>query len=393
MLSHRQEGAMRLRYLKVDKSRHGQTRYYVRIAGRPKVRLPFDSVDDPNFLLAYVAALKGEAWTGQGIGRQSQPVSALKKPLPGSLRSLCTQYFVFLDNDPRLEPTTKANRRKFLEEVCREPPRPGSPLVLGDMPVSRFDATHVQAIIDRRVKTPEAANVRRKAISALFKWAIPRGHAKGPNPAMLAEGIRTHSEGYRTWGEPEIERFVTRHPLGTKAYLALALLLCLGQRRADVVRLGRQHMKDRALCFVQQKNEKRQHKQMRLPILPMLAEALETVPKSQMTFLQTEYGKPFTAAGFGNWFRDRCDEAGLQGYSAHGLRKGLQALGADAGLTDRELMAIAGHESATETTRYTRKRDRDLLAASGIAKLARVQGRNEIGPPPEGVGKSGPKSA
>jgi hypothetical protein len=26
-----------------------------------------------------------------------------------------------------------------------------------------------------------------------------------------------------------------------------------------------------------------------------------------MTFLETEYGKPFTAAGFGNWFRDRCD--------------------------------------------------------------------------------------
>ncbi|MGO8919709.1 MAG: hypothetical protein ACLQJR_27735 [Stellaceae bacterium] len=112
-----------------------------------------------------------------------------------------------------------------------------------------------------------------------------------------------------------------------------------------------------------------------------------------MTFLQTEYGKPFTAAGFGNWFRDRCDEANLQGYSAHGLRKGLQAMGADAGLTDRELMAIAGHESATETTRYTRKRDRDLLAASGIAKLAGVQGRNEIGPPSEEVGKSGPKGA
>ena len=28
-------------------------------------------------------------------------------------------------------------------------------------------------------------------------------------------------------------------------------------------------------------------------------------------FLETEFGKPFTAKGFGNWFRDRCDEAGL----------------------------------------------------------------------------------
>ena len=34
------------------------------------------------------------------------------------------------------------------------------------------------------------------------------------------------------------------HPLGTKAYLTLALMLCLGQRRSDVVVLGRQHVKD-----------------------------------------------------------------------------------------------------------------------------------------------------
>jgi integrase len=380
----------KLKYLKVDKTRHGQTRFYVRLVGKPKIRLPVDSMEDPNFGLAYAAALNGEVW--RPAAKETRPQPKLAKALPGSLRALCERYYAFLHADPRLEPITKANRRKFLEEVCREPPSPGSKLSMGDMPVGRFDATHVQAIVDRRVATPEAANVRRKAISALFKWAIPRGHAKGPNPAKLAEGIRTHSEGHRTWGEAEIERFVKQHPLGTKAYLALALLLCLGQRRADVIRLGRQHVKDGAIHFVQQKNEKRMHKHMRLAILPMLAEALETVPKTQLTFLQTEYGKPFTAAGFGGWFRDRCDEASLQGYSAHGLRKGLQAMGADAGLSDRELMAIAGHESATETTRYTRKRDRDLLAQSGIDKLSAARFGNRTGPPSEGVQESGPIS-
>ena len=237
----------------------------------------------------------------------------------------------------------------------------------------------MQAIVDRRVKTPEAANVRRKAISALFQWAIPRGYAKGANPATVVKAIRTYSEGHRTWGQAEIDQFVKRHPLGTKAYLALALLLGLGQRRSDTAKLGRQHVKGSVIEFVQDKNEKRLHKHMRLPIIPMLAEALETVPKLQMTFLQTEYDKPFTSAGFGNWFRDRCDEAGLPaGYSAHGLRKAQQALGADAGLSDRELMAIAGHELSTETSRYTKKRDRDLLAASGMAKLAGVRVGNRI---------------
>jgi integrase len=378
---------MKLRYLVADRSRHGQTRFYVRLPGRAKTRVQVDSMDDPQFGLAYAAALNGERWQPKTIA--AKPQEPWDKPIPGSLRALCVRYFAVLANDPMLADITKANRRKFLEEVCREPPQPGSTKVMGDMPIARFDATHVQAIVDRRVKTPEAANVRRKAISALFQWAIPRGYAKGANPATVVKAIRTYSEGHRTWGQAEIDRFVKRHPLGTKAYLALALLLGLGQRRSDTAKLGRQHVKGSVIEFVQDKNEKRLHKHMRLPIIPMLAEALETVPKTQMTFLQTEYGKPFTPAGFGNWFRDRCDEAGLQGYSAHGLRKAQQALGADAGLSDRELMAIAGHESSTETSRYTKKRDRDLLAASGMAKLAGVRAGNRIVPPSAEVQESG----
>src|SRR5271156_4831332 len=38
-----------------------------------------------------------------------------------------------------------------------------------------------------------------------------------------------------------------------------------------------------------------------------------------LTFLVTKQGKPLSAAGFGNWFRDRCDEAGariLGGYDS-----------------------------------------------------------------------------
>jgi hypothetical protein len=37
--------------------------------------------------------------------------------------------------------------------------------------------------------------------------------------------------------------------------------------------------------------------------------------------------------------------------SAHGLRKALQVIGSERDLTDRELMAIAGHESQKETSR------------------------------------------
>ena len=47
-----------------------------------------------------------------------------------------------------------------------------------------------------------------------------------------------------------------------------------------------------------------------------------------MTFLVTEFGNPSTAAGFGNWFRDKRDQVRLKGFSAHGLRKALPTFGA-----------------------------------------------------------------
>jgi hypothetical protein len=41
-----------------------------------------------------------------------------------------------------------------------------------------------------------------------------------------------------------------------------------------------------------------------------------------LTYLTTEFGRPFTAAGFGGWFRRRCNEAGLRGLSRSRIAQG-----------------------------------------------------------------------
>ena len=81
-----------------------------------------------------------------------------------------------------------------------------------------------------------------------------------------------------------------------------------------------------------------------------------------MTFLLTEWGKPFTGNGFGNWFRDQCDAAGLPQCSAHGVRKARATILAERGATDRQLMAMFGWESAREATKYTEAADKKRLA-------------------------------
>jgi integrase len=88
------------------------------------------------------------------------------------------------------------------------------------------------------------------------------------------------------------------------------------------------------------------------------------------TFLATSFGKPFSVAGFGNWFRDRCDEAGLpNGISAHGLRKATARRLADLGCTAHQIAAVTGHATLAEVQRYTKAADRKRLAGEAMKKL------------------------
>jgi integrase len=98
----------------------------------------------------------------------------------------------------------------------------------------------------------------------------------------------------------------------------------------------------RWLAFTQQKNRRAKPVSLWLPILPELEEVIAASPCGDLTFLVTAFGKPFSDAGIGNWFRDRCDEAGLQGLSAHGLRKAGATIAAERGASERQLMAIFG---------------------------------------------------
>jgi site-specific recombinase XerD len=94
------------------------------------------------------------------------------------------------------------------------------------------------------------------------------------------------------------------------------------------------------------------------------------MPESNhLTFVVTAEGKPFTAAGFGNHFRDLCDSAGLSARcTSHGLRKAAATYFAEQGATDHQLMAWFGWASISQAQVYTKSANRKLMA-QGAAKL------------------------
>jgi len=189
------------------------------------------------------------------------------------------------------------------------------------------------------------------------------------DPTRGIRGAKINSDGYRTWSEADIEAFEARHPVGSRARLALALLLYTAQRRSDVVRMGRQHVRDGALSVRQQKTGR----SLEIPVHPALQAILEATPSNHLTFLTTQAGKPFSPAGFTNWFRDMCNEAGLpRGTSAHGLRKAACRRLAEAGCSANLIAAVSGHRSLREVQRYTEAVDQARMARSAMEKVTRT---------------------
>ena len=116
----------------------------------------------------------------------------------------------------------------------------------------------------------------------------------------------------------------------------------------------------------------------------LLQRAMHTV--SDFPELLTGAGKPFSPAGFTNWFRDVAREAGLpDGLSPHGLRKATCRRLAEAGCTPHEIMAFSGHRSLAEVTRYTVEAGRKGLAQPAVDRLDRIETRKETVKPSKSV--------
>lgn len=222
---------------------------------------------------------------------------------------------------------------------------------------------------------PAAANSIKKRLSALMQLAILK-EWRLDDPTRYVKSIKSKGTGHHSWSEQEIALHREFWPSGSKPRLALELLLDTGQRKSDVIRMGRQPLGlsgDRffapALFSIRQQKT---GMEVTVPVLPELQAELSQLAKDHLTFLVTEAGAPFTAGGFGNWFHQAVAKAGLPaGLSAHGLRKAAARRLAERGCTTKEIMAVGGWKTEKEVRRYTEAADQTLLAKSAMAKLMR----------------------
>lgn len=342
---------VRLKYLCEDVDRHGNVRCYVRLPGKRKVRLRA-LPGTPDFMEEYRAAISAT------VLQTSRQADEAKR---GSFRYLCVRYYTSAKYKAH-DISTRKWQQRALDGIAQEH---------GAKPVAMMQPRHVRRMRDAKADTPAAANQLLKALRALFSWAN-EAEETTVDPTIGVKKISYRSDGHHTWTVEEIEQYYHRHPIGSQARLALDLLRYTTGRREDAPRLGRQHVRDSRVRFRQAKNEHRNPIDIDIPLHPALAESIGAAKVGgQMTFLLTEFGKPFTANGFGNKFKGWCRQAELPHCSAHGIRKATSTALAEAGATPHEIMAVTGHQSLEEVERYTRAASRRKTADSAMRKLTK----------------------
>lgn len=338
---------VKIQYVDHFKDRYGKERIYFRKIYRgPRIKLR-GPLGSPEFWEDYTNAVNGVTKT--------KVKRTYKHASPESVRWLVEQYYQSAAFN-EIGDGYRRTRRGILEKFCEQ---------YGDKPFATLKPQRIRTMRDKMIARPGAANNLLKALRQIYNYAVDYGYMD-TNPVAVVKKLKTKNKnGFHAWTDEEIKKYEDRHPIGTKARLALALLLHTGQRRSDVVTMGRPHVKKGWMTVIQKKTDK----QIEIPVQNKLDEIIKASPTGDLTYLVTDYGKPFTANGFGNWFRKRCDEAGLPQCSAHGLRKAAASHLADIGCSVHEIMSITGHDSVSEVQRYTKATQQKRLAESVRKKI------------------------
>jgi integrase len=333
-----------LKYVDVLPKPNGKVHFYFRRHGK-RTPLP-GAYNSPEFLEAYWALRNGKAAASE-IGAD--------RTIPGTINAAIValyKHHAFTKN----RPITQQTDRNILEAFRAKH---------GDKRIALLEQRHIEAMIGEKAGKPSAQRNLLRVLRMLLDFAVKQ-KLRRDNPARGIELDAIKTTGYHSWTEEELRQYEAHFPVGTKARLALALLLYTATRRTDVVALGPPNMRRAGrLLFTYSKN----NTEMDIPIAAPLAEIIAATPMVGVkTYLVTEYGRPFTAPGFGNWFRDRCNEAGLPQCSAHGLRKAFLRRMAEAGCSEDYIASISGHRDMREIRTYVQAANRAKMATEGMAR-------------------------
>ncbi|MFC3208080.1 tyrosine-type recombinase/integrase [Aquamicrobium soli] len=333
----------------------GNVRYRVRPEGERKKRIRIHcGPGHEDFQRQYLAARRGE---------KPQPLKeASDYAKPKSIAWLVNKYLEHLET--RVEAGTSSHKtlkkkRNLLKRLLLHPDR--------KMMVPQEKLIEMQ---DEMAGTPAQADAFIEAVAVMYDWAIKRKHV-GTNPARGIDKVYEVGDGATPWSGADVKQFFAHHKKGTKAHVAMSVLLWTGCRIEDTTILGRSHecVID-GVPAVRWQPLKKGSSEVSVPLLAPLKDATRAPKIQGATYLLGRGGKPYASGDSASaMFKRWCVDAGLTNRSAHGVRKGLGELLAELGCSQYEIMAIHGHSEAKTSEVYTRRVQRWKLALKAMERV------------------------
>ena len=333
--------------------RHGKIRYRFRRRGWPSAYLP-GQPGDAAFHARYAEIVS------QGplkpVTVQSQAI-VVEQSLDDLLRQM--------KRSPEWHSKGAATKhgqalvyQRFMDRISASGQRYGA------RPVQAVTFKWLQTILGDMHESPGAANDLRKKLAVLMEYAVDLDWMD-KNPVRKTKPY-PKGEGYHSWTDVEIAQYRAVHPLGTMARLALELALNTAGRRGNIVALAREEIVAGRIITAHSKGGNVSSVKM----MASTRAALEALPAAPIKHLLiTSFGKRFTPAGFGNKFREWCDDAALPHCSIHGLRKAMSRLLAESGASDAEGQAVTGHKKDEMFQYYRAAANRETLADRALSNL------------------------
>lgn len=334
---------MTLRYVHAFQDRLGRWRHYFRRHGK-RVALPGEPGDE-EFMRAYHACMsQAEA---------EPPIKRIERA-EGSIAALVDLYLRESLAHARNKPRTRHVTKLILERFA---------LKHGHRAVRQMKRAHVESIMSEMASTPAAANDLLKKMRRLMDFAI----IKEWRPDNPTTGVKPFKEGtHHTWTDAELEQFEAHWPIGSKERTAYALHLYTSQRSQDVRRMTWGDIRDGSIYVVQGKTDAK----LWLKLHPDLRLTLDAWPKTHAVIITTEFGKPFTEKGYGQWMAKAIERAGLpERCVTHGLRKATSRILAENSASEKEIGGVTGHKTLKEVARYTAAANQTRLASSAIDRI------------------------
>jgi integrase len=341
-----------LPFLQIYVSDGKQFAYYRRNGRRVRIRA---EVGSEAFPAAYEAAR--QAW-------QAKPTPTIQPAADdGTLAALIALYRLAPEYRKKLALKTQKDYDRVLDMIGRR---------FGTVKVTSLNREWVFRMRDEAQDTPRTANFRVAVIRLLLNFGLSREFGKlAHNAALQVDNLDT-GEGFRVWTEGEIAAMTG--PAAGDVALPVLIARWTALRQIDVLTLGWNAYTGHSIRVRARKTAKhtKHDAPLVVPVEPELRAVLDPLKetKTGLVICTRADGQSWASDHFRHRFAEVRTALKLPAdLHFHGLRPTRLTELAQAGASDAELQAYAGHKTRAMAAHYTRSAQQEQLAIAAVVRL------------------------